>query len=60
MHQEILRAHQVEKLLACSRSFVCRLLREGQLRGFKVGSQWRIYGDSLREYIKSSDNSCSA
>jgi len=29
---------------------VYRLLRSGKLKGFKVGSQWRVWFENLKEY----------
>jgi excisionase family DNA binding protein len=60
MSDKLLRADQVQKRLACSRTTVCKLLREGHLRGFKVGSQWRIYESSLQRYIEEAENPCAA
>ena len=60
MNNQLLRADQVERRLSCSRSMVCRLLREGRLRGFKVGSQWRIYSDSVEQYIQEQEETCIA
>lgn len=58
MSNKLLRADQVERRLACSRTTVCKLCREGHLRGFKVGSQWRIYEHSVQEYIEKTENPC--
>lgn len=58
MNNNLLRADQVERLLSCSRTTVCKLLREGHLRGFKVGAQWRIYEHSVQEYIEKSEIPC--
>lgn len=52
MKDKLLRADQVQKRLECSRSMVCKLLREGRLRGFKVGNDWRIYESSVHEYME--------
>jgi excisionase family DNA binding protein len=32
---------------------VIRLLRAGKLHGFRFGNSWRVYEDSLEEYIRS-------
>ena len=52
MNNKLLRADQVQRRLACSRSMVCKLLREKRLRGFKCGATWRVYENSLEEYIQ--------
>ena len=35
---------------------VLRLLRAGDLRGFKVGASWRIYESDLEDYIRTHAN----
>lgn len=57
---KLLRADQVQRRLSCSRSMVCKLLREGRLRGFKMGAEWRIYERSLDEYMVEQEKACIA
>jgi excisionase family DNA binding protein len=45
---------EVAAYLAVSVLRVYRLLREGRLRGHKVGGQWRIPDDAVREYLEES------
>jgi excisionase family DNA binding protein len=47
---EVIRPDQAQKRLACSRSMIYKLIRNGELEGFKVGSSWRIYEKSVKEY----------
>ena len=54
---DLIRTHQVEKELGCSRSMVLKLIDLGELRAFKVGSEWRVYKHSVQDYIEKSDNS---
>jgi len=30
---------------------IYRLLRTGKLKGFKVGNQWRVWWDDLKQYM---------
>ncbi|MFN3746473.1 MAG: helix-turn-helix domain-containing protein [Hyphomicrobiaceae bacterium] len=45
---------EVATYLAVSVVGVYRRLREGRLRGHKVGGQWRIPDDAVREYLEES------
>lgn len=45
---------EVAAYLAVSVLGVYRRLREGRLRGHKVGGQWRIPDDAVREYLEES------
>jgi len=40
------------KLLQVSTETVRRLVRAGELRGFKVGAEWRFTQDDLQQFIE--------
>ena len=54
MQNDILRPDQAMKRLNCSRSMVYKLIKNGDVEAFRVGSTWRIYGQSLENYKKRS------
>lgn len=41
--------------LACCRATVRNLIYAGKLHGFKVGKNWRISPEALRDFIRSRD-----
>lgn len=47
--REYLSTQEVMDLLYISRSTLYRLLQTGQLRGFRVGNQWRV---SKKEFLQ--------
>jgi excisionase family DNA binding protein len=44
---------EVARTLRVSAVTVSRAIREGKLRAFRVGGQWRVVGSELKAYIKS-------
>lgn len=42
---------EVAWYLRIDRRTVVRMLRDGKLNGFKVGPQWRVPVESLKEYM---------
>ncbi len=52
----LLRAIEVQNRLACSRGMVFKLLKKSEIEGFKVGSEWRIYSNSVESYINRQKN----
>lgn len=47
----ILSADIVADALGISLSTTCRLLRNGELKGVRVGKQWRVSRDWLIDYL---------
>lgn len=43
---------EVAKALRVSAVTISRAIREGRLKAFRIGGQWRIYGSELREYVE--------
>ena len=43
---------EVAKILRVSEATVRSLLERGELKGFKVGNQWRINDEDLRSYMR--------
>lgn len=50
---ELLTAEELADLLRVHRSTVYRLLRNGQLPAFRVGSDWRFSRDLIEEWVQS-------
>lgn len=49
---EVLTPHEVGQILRLDVYTVRRLLRTGEMPGFKVGDQWRIPRDALDKFMK--------
>lgn len=45
-------AHEVMEILRIKQSMVYKLLKEGHIKAFKMGSDWKIPEAALEEYIK--------
>ena len=48
---KLLNADEVAQYLRVSTVFTCRLLRQGKIRGKKVGKEWRVKQSDLLEYL---------
>lgn len=46
---ELLTAKQVQKLLSIDRTTIYRMLKDGRLRGIKVGNQWRFHSEEIEK-----------
>jgi excisionase family DNA binding protein len=42
--------------LGCSKSQVTQMARDGQLRGFRVGVEWRFLPEQVEQYIREFGN----
>jgi excisionase family DNA binding protein len=42
---------EVAELMSVKKAYVLRMLREGHLKGFKMGKFWRVSGEQLHEFI---------
>jgi excisionase family DNA binding protein len=51
-----LAAPNVAHYLQVDRATVLRLLNSNELRGYKIGGQWRVTTTDLRAYIESCQN----
>jgi excisionase family DNA binding protein len=54
--RNILRAAQVAAVLQVEERTVTRWLRDGYLRGFKLGKEWRIDSADLERFLQKSVN----
>lgn len=52
---DLLRVDDVIKTLKLGRSTVYQMLSNGQIKGFKLGNQWRIPREALEELIINSN-----
>jgi excisionase family DNA binding protein len=48
----ILLPREVAKLLRCDRNTVYRMLKQGVLPAFRIGSDWRISREELDQWMK--------
>lgn len=46
---------QITRALQCSREIVHKLRREGRVRGFKLGNQWRFRAEDVDRIIAQDD-----
>jgi len=49
----VLTIAEVSKILRIHRNTVYRLVKSGDLPGFKIGDNWRVYEEDLRTVIAS-------
>ncbi len=56
MDEQFLTPHQVAERFQVNERTVTVWLREGHLRGFKVGKEWRISPDDLQAFLEASAN----
>lgn len=49
---EYLTPREVMDLLYIGKNTLYKLLGSGELKGFRIGRQWRVRKDSLREFTK--------
>jgi excisionase family DNA binding protein len=53
---KIFTADEVANMLRVHRVTVIRLIKKGDIKGFKVGDQWRVWEDDLQAYIGGTAN----
>ena len=56
----VFRVEGVARMLNCTEEFVRTLLRSGELRGFKIGQQWRITEQAIRDFIEQGEEAVSS
>lgn len=49
---ELLTLTEVANILKVNRLTAWRYVKDGKLKGYKVGTQYRIYADELERFIK--------
>jgi excisionase family DNA binding protein len=52
MSKKFLDVKQVQEMLGLSERTVFRLIKSGQLKGFKAGREWRFEEADLEDYIR--------
>ena len=52
MPKELLNVKQVQDTLGVSERTVFRLIKSGELHGFKVGREWRFEPSDIDDYIE--------
>lgn len=53
---EYLTPREVMELLYIGKNTLYKLLNSGELKGFRVGKQWRIRKDRLKEYVEKTES----
>lgn len=53
---DLLKTNEVADKLRISERIVIQLIKNGELRGFKIGGRWRIFSESLDKYFSLSDS----
>lgn len=49
---EVYTLKEVEDLLQVTRRTIYNWIKAGSLKAFKVGKQWRVTGEALREFLE--------
>jgi excisionase family DNA binding protein len=49
---DVLTVEDVKAVLRCGKNTVSELLRTGQLKGWKIGTRWKIAKTALVDYIQ--------
>ena len=53
---ELLTTRQVQSILQVDRTTIYRMLKDGRLRGVKVGQQWRFHDTDVRALLSGETN----
>jgi len=52
MARELLDVKQLQEILHLSERSIFRLIKEGEIKGFKVGREWRFEQSDIDDYIE--------
>ncbi len=52
MSKELLNIKRIQEILGVSERTAFRLIKEGKLKGFKVGREWRFEASDIDTYIE--------
>ncbi|MFE2993356.1 helix-turn-helix domain-containing protein [Streptomyces sp. NPDC059262] len=50
--EEVLTVKQVAEILKISEKTARKMLNNGEIKGFKVGREWRVSAEKFNEYLK--------
>ncbi|MFE0258392.1 helix-turn-helix domain-containing protein [Streptomyces sp. NPDC059010] len=50
--EEVLTVKQVAEILKISEKTARKKLNNGEIKGFKVGREWRVSAEKFNEYLK--------
>jgi len=42
---------EVGKKLKQSHKYICKLIRQGKIKGKKIGKKWLVHKEDLKEYL---------
>ncbi len=46
------------EILGVTRITIIKYIKQGKIKGFKLGNTWRVTKEALEEFIKESENQC--
>jgi len=52
MERKFFTTHEIAEMLNISPRYVTLLIKRGELRGYKVGKEWRIEEEELEEFLR--------
>ena len=50
--KEVYTLHEVEELLQVGQRSLYNFIKDGRLKAFKAGREWRVTAEALREFTK--------
>lgn len=60
MPETLLTISDLKETLRCSAATARRLLRSGKLRAIRIGRQWRVTAEALRDFLGKNDQVAAA
>jgi excisionase family DNA binding protein len=55
--RDILTVTELADYLRCNKSTIYKLVKTGELPGFKIGSDWRFRADQVEQWLRRSQSS---
>jgi excisionase family DNA binding protein len=52
MHEKLYNVKELHKILRASQKLIKELLRKDELKGFKVGREWRVTQTELNKFMR--------
>lgn len=52
MSTKILEIHEIQQILGIGRNKVYDLIRSGEISAFKIGREWKVTENAVKDYIK--------
>ena len=51
----VLSINEAAKALGCSKGLIRRLIKSKEIKAFKVGNRYRVYSESIKNYMKKNE-----